>query len=462
MPVDRHELDVVLAVRHVASPGRTSSDDSTTRYPGVAQPADPLDLPGFYTDCHVRAGPLASQRDSDDGPRLRTSGPPTHSSGRPARSAPPRWPGWSSDLPWFRELQRRGPVLGGPDRPGRHPGVRRLVPPGRRRARARRQRDGRLRLRRRAARPGRRHHPPADRRPGPALDRGRRGQHRRAARPRRRPPTCTPPCCATPARSRSRPPRSTPAPPRCAAPGTPGSRRWSSTPCCAPRPTRPLLSRASALGWAGRGDVAVVLGAVPGRPHARPTSSTRYAGPPGPPAWTRSARSRATGWSSCSAGSTDPRAAAEAVADLFGDGPGRGRPGRRRPRARPTSPPAPRCRRTGPPRAGRRRPGRCAAATCCPSGPWPATATPAASWSRRSTCRWLQARGTLIETLAAYFQHGSSIEATARALFVHPNTVRYRLRQVAELTGFSPTDARDAFTLEIALVLGSPVRASSL
>ena len=42
---------------------------------------------------------------------------------------------------------------------------------------------------------------------------------------------------------------------------------------------------------------------------------------------------------------------------------------------------------------------------------------------------------TLIETLTAYFQHGQSLEATARALFVHPNTVRYRLRQVAELTG---------------------------
>ncbi len=57
------------------------------------------------------------------------------------------------------------------------------------------------------------------------------------------------------------------------------------------------------------------------------------------------------------------------------------------------------------------------------------------------------ARGTLIDTIAAYFEHGSSIEGTARVLFVHPNTVRYRLRQAAELTGFSPTDARDAFTL---------------
>ncbi|HSP59698.1 MAG TPA: helix-turn-helix domain-containing protein, partial [Ornithinimicrobium sp.] len=66
----------------------------------------------------------------------------------------------------------------------------------------------------------------------------------------------------------------------------------------------------------------------------------------------------------------------------------------------------------------------------------------------------LRARGTLIETLAAYFHHGSSMEATARALFVHPNTVRYRLKQVGELTGYHPATPRDAFTLQIALVLG--------
>lgn len=66
----------------------------------------------------------------------------------------------------------------------------------------------------------------------------------------------------------------------------------------------------------------------------------------------------------------------------------------------------------------------------------------------------LEARGTLLETLAAYLQGGSSLEATARELFVHTNTVRYRLRQVAELTGLTPSHSRDAFTLRIALVLG--------
>lgn len=61
---------------------------------------------------------------------------------------------------------------------------------------------------------------------------------------------------------------------------------------------------------------------------------------------------------------------------------------------------------------------------------------------------------TLLETLRVWLELGSSIEATARALFVHPNTVRYRLGQVADVTGLSPAAPRDAFTLHMALVLG--------
>jgi len=60
----------------------------------------------------------------------------------------------------------------------------------------------------------------------------------------------------------------------------------------------------------------------------------------------------------------------------------------------------------------------------------------------------------LLETVSAYFDSGSSIEATARALFVHPNTVRYRLKAAADLTGLTPTQPRHAFTYTIALVLG--------
>jgi sugar diacid utilization regulator len=72
-----------------------------------------------------------------------------------------------------------------------------------------------------------------------------------------------------------------------------------------------------------------------------------------------------------------------------------------------------------------------------------------------------QAKETLIDTLTAYFQHGQSLEATARAMFVHPNTVRYRLRQAAELTHLSATDPREALTLQLALVLGRQSRRSA-
>ena len=62
--------------------------------------------------------------------------------------------------------------------------------------------------------------------------------------------------------------------------------------------------------------------------------------------------------------------------------------------------------------------------------------------------------GSVLETLSAYLGTGRSLEAAARGLFVHPNTVRYRLRKVAELTGWDPLDARESFVLQIALALG--------
>jgi DNA-binding PucR family transcriptional regulator len=53
-----------------------------------------------------------------------------------------------------------------------------------------------------------------------------------------------------------------------------------------------------------------------------------------------------------------------------------------------------------------------------------------------------------------YLEQGQSLEATARMLFVHPNTVRYRLRRVTELTGIQASDGRGGFTLWTAVVLG--------
>ena len=60
----------------------------------------------------------------------------------------------------------------------------------------------------------------------------------------------------------------------------------------------------------------------------------------------------------------------------------------------------------------------------------------------------------LLDTVMTYLEQGNSLEATARLLFVHPNTVRYRLRRVSELTGLAPGDGREGFALWLAVVFG--------
>ena len=65
-----------------------------------------------------------------------------------------------------------------------------------------------------------------------------------------------------------------------------------------------------------------------------------------------------------------------------------------------------------------------------------------------------EAGSALLDTLSVYLEQASSLEGAARMLFVHPNTVRYRLRRVTDVTGYAPSDVRSAFTLRIALALG--------
>lgn len=60
---------------------------------------------------------------------------------------------------------------------------------------------------------------------------------------------------------------------------------------------------------------------------------------------------------------------------------------------------------------------------------------------------------SLLETLTTYLELGS-LEATARALFVHPNTVRYRLGRAAEMTGYDVTTPREAWAVRVALTVG--------
>ena len=60
----------------------------------------------------------------------------------------------------------------------------------------------------------------------------------------------------------------------------------------------------------------------------------------------------------------------------------------------------------------------------------------------------------LLTTVWTYFESGASLESTAKELYIHPNTVRYRLKKIADVLDFDPADARDAFTIHMAIVLG--------
>jgi DNA-binding PucR family transcriptional regulator len=62
--------------------------------------------------------------------------------------------------------------------------------------------------------------------------------------------------------------------------------------------------------------------------------------------------------------------------------------------------------------------------------------------------------GGLLATVESFLEDTGSIEATARALFVHPNTGRYRLRRISEKTGLTASEPRDAYVLRTALTVG--------
>lgn len=66
----------------------------------------------------------------------------------------------------------------------------------------------------------------------------------------------------------------------------------------------------------------------------------------------------------------------------------------------------------------------------------------------------LAANKELLDTCVGFLDAGSSMEATARALFVHPNTVRYRLKRIQDVTGYNPADARESYVLRMAITLG--------
>lgn len=64
------------------------------------------------------------------------------------------------------------------------------------------------------------------------------------------------------------------------------------------------------------------------------------------------------------------------------------------------------------------------------------------------------AGGDLLTTAGAFLDSGCSLEGTARVLYVHANTVRYRLRKIVELVGLDLAHPRDAQVVRVAFVIG--------
>ncbi len=60
-------------------------------------------------------------------------------------------------------------------------------------------------------------------------------------------------------------------------------------------------------------------------------------------------------------------------------------------------------------------------------------------------------KGELVKTLEAFFAADGSVKMAGEALFAHPHTVAYRLKQVERLTGWSLRDPEDKLRLNLAL-----------
>jgi hypothetical protein len=213
----------------------------------------------------------------------------------------------------------------------------------------------------------------------------------------------------------------------------------------------PLPSQLAALGWHDAGPIAAIVGTAPD-------------GPPDQALATVHTRTRRLGFDAMAGvhgdrlvvvvgGASDPMDVATALLPAFGDGPVVVGPPAKDLAAATTV--------TQAALSGRR------AVQAWPGAPRPVSADdllPERALAGDAEARaqlvenvylpLVQAGDVLVDTLAAFLDAGGALEATARALFVHANTVRYRLRRVAEVCGEVPTDARGALTLRIALVLG--------
>lgn len=64
-----------------------------------------------------------------------------------------------------------------------------------------------------------------------------------------------------------------------------------------------------------------------------------------------------------------------------------------------------------------------------------------------------QHRSSLVKTIAAYFNHHGNVSQTAESLFIHRNTLLYRLDRIQDLTGHDLNQADMRLALQLALKL---------
>jgi len=57
----------------------------------------------------------------------------------------------------------------------------------------------------------------------------------------------------------------------------------------------------------------------------------------------------------------------------------------------------------------------------------------------------------LLETMKGFFDNNLSVTQTAKALFIHRNTLLYRLERIKKIIGLDPKKFDDAVLLRIAL-----------
>jgi len=62
----------------------------------------------------------------------------------------------------------------------------------------------------------------------------------------------------------------------------------------------------------------------------------------------------------------------------------------------------------------------------------------------------------LVLTLRTFISLGGNVQATAEALFLHRNSVAYRLQRIEELIGIDPRDQRTRFALTAAFSMTDP------